>query len=1114
MRKKASILLQVLFGASLIACGVLRAAPIEGALDARLMREPDVSAEHIAFVYAGDIWVAPREGGTAVRLSSPRGEESFPRFSPDGKWIAFTGNYDGNQDIYIIPAAGGEPKRLTYHGAADRVIDWYPDGKSILFASGRESERNRFNKLFRVSIKGGLPERLPVPYGEFGEISPDGRYLVYTPISRDFRTWKRYRGGMAPDIWLFDLKQIKARRLAPSPANDAQPMWHEGKVYFLSDRGPHKRANIWVCDVKDGEPRQVTHFRDYDIHFPSIGPEDIVFENGGKLYLLSLKDEKLRRVDIRVVSDRATLKPRVKNVSAWIRNYEISPTGKRAAFEARGEIFSVPAERGVILNLTRTSGAAERYPAWSPDGKWIACFSDRNGEYELTLLPADGKGEPKTLTRLGPGFRYRPVWSPDGKKLAFIDQAMRLHVHYVDADRTDAIDQMMWLYHGDLQAFTVSWSSDSRWLAYAGDLENRHRAIILYDTNLRKRRQVTSGYYDDAEPTFDPEGKFLFYRSNRGFSPVYSDLQNTWVYVNGWRLVAAPLRKDVASPLAPRNDEEPVKAKETQAEEKPSEKAEKASKETKPASEKQGLKKAEKKEKEKAAGKPGVKIDLKGFEQRAVVLPPKPGRYSGLRAVKGKLLYVRSPNKGASGSPTLCYWDLEKREEKTILSGLGGYRLSADGKKLLVRQGSRYGVIDVAPGQKIGKPLPADRLEAAIDPVQEWKQIFTDAWRFERDYFYDPNLHGVNWRKVRSQYGGLLKWAVTRWDVNFLIGEMIAELNSSHTYRSGGDAERAPSRPVGYLGADFAVENGACRIKRILRGAPWDLETRSPLLEPGVKAAEGDYLLAVNGVPVDATKSPYAAFEGLAGQTVLLTLNSKPTMDGARDVLVKTLSSEARLRYLAWIEANRRRVEKASGGRIGYIYVPDTGQGGQRDLVRQFAAQFNKEGLIIDERFNSGGQIPDRFIELLKRPVYNYWGVRDGRDWQWPPLAHWGPKAMLINGWSGSGGDCFPFYFREAKLGPLIGMRTWGGLIGMTGAPGLIDGGRVTVPTFGIYSRKGKWIIEGYGVDPDIEVVDNPAILAKGRDPQLERAVRVVMKALKRRAPKPPAKPAYEDRSH
>jgi tricorn protease len=1120
------------------------AQPVEGQIDARLMRQADVSATQIAFVYAGDIWVAPKLGGTAVRLSSPRGEESFPRFSPDGEQIAFTGNYDGNQDVYVVPAGGGTPRRLTHHGAPDRVLDWYPDGRWVLFATSRTSEKDRFNHLYRVSVDGGVAEKLPVPYGEFASLSPDGRQLVYTPISRDFRTWKRYRGGMAPDIWLFDLETLTAENLTRDEANDAQPMWHRDTIYFLSDRGEPRRANIWAYDLPSREFRQVTRFTEFDVHFPGMGPEEIVLENGGQLYLLELASETLQQIRIRVVTDRATLKPRVENVAGLLRAASVSPGGKRVVFEARGELFSVPAEHGFIRNLTHSPGVAERHPAWSPDGVWVAFFSDRTGEYELTLRRADGSGGEETVTELGPGFRYAPTWSPDSRSLVFIDQAMKIHLHDRETRTTRQIDQMLWQYHGGLSRFRFSWSADSRWLAYAADLENRHAAIVLYDTRNQQRHQVTSGFYNDEWPVFDPAGNHLYYRTSRSFTPVYSDLDNTWIYPNTTRIAAVPLRRDVASLLAPRNDEEPVKDPKA-AKRAPDDSADKADEnEDKPPSPDSGIHRREagdvgggeepqrngesaddehdaaeepdeKKSKTDAKTPGPVEIDLEGFERRAVLLPPEAGRYAELEAVKGKLLFRRLPRAGVTGgkSPVL-FWDHEKREEKTILEDADGYELAANGERLLARKGTNYAIVEIKEGQKLDKPLNTSGLEALVDPVLEWRQIFADAWRFQRDYFYDPGLHGVDWPAMREQYSRLLADAVTRWDVNHVIGELIGELNASHTYRSGGDLETAPTRNVGYLGVDFAFENGAFRIQRILEGAPWDLEARSPLREPGLEVNTGDYLLAVNGRPLAPGEEPYAAFYGLGGRTVLLTLNDQPSLDGAREVVVDTLESEARLRHLAWIEANRRRVEVSSDGRLGYVYVPDTGQNGQNELVRQFRSQIGKEGLIIDERFNSGGQIPDRFVELLNRPLYNYWGVRDGLDWPWPPVSHAGPKAMLINGWSGSGGDCFPFYFQRAGLGPLIGTRTWGGLIGMTGTPPLVDGGSVTVPTFGIYSTEGEWIIEGYGVDPDLEVIDDPGAMARGEDPQLDRAVQELLRMLQENPPRTPGKPRYPDRAH
>jgi len=1086
---------------------VLWAAVAMAQVDARLLRYPDVSATQIAFVYAGDIWLVAKDGGVAERLSTPSGEESFPRFSPDGRQIAYSANYDGNTDIYVVPSGGGLPKRLTYHPSPDRALDWYPDGSAILFASSMASGKDRFNQLYKVSRDGGLPEKLPVPYGEFGAISPDGTTLAYMPMSLDFRTWKRYRGGWAPDIWLFDLGKLTSRNLTANDANDAQPMWHGSTVYFLSDRDAANRANIWAYDLASDALREVTHFEEYDVRFPAIGPSDIVFEAAGRLWLLDLATEKVREVKVEVVTDRATLKPRAENVAKLIANVDISPSGKRAFVESRGEVFSLPAEHGVTMNLTRSSGVAERSPAVSPDGKRIAYFSDRSGEYELTVRPADGSGEERRVTMLGPGFRYHIFWSPDSRKVAFVDQTMAINVCDVASGKVTPIDKGLFLFQGDLDGFTFSWSADSRWLAYARDTDNQQRVIVLYDSKNGQKHDVVSAFYDATLPTFDPDGKYLYVVANRTFKPIYSDLDNSWIYANTTNVAAISLRKDVASPIAPRNDVEGEDAKkddkkDDKGKEKGDTKADKADKD-----------KAKDKEAAKEPPKP-VEIDLDGFEQRLVVLPAEAGNYGGLAAISGKVIYRRLPRTGAADekSPVL-YWDLEEREEKSIIDDADGFTLSGDGKKLLVWKKDGYAIVDVKAEQKMEKKLATGDLETVVDPVAEWRQIFADAWRIERDFFYDPSLHKVDWVAMKQRYGTLLDDAVTRWDVNFVLGELIAELNASHTYRGGGDLEKPAERGVGLLGVDFTLENGAYRIHRILDGAAHDSEARSPLKQPGVNVNEGDYLLAVDRAPVETTRAPWAAFAGLAGKTVLLTVNSKPTMVGAREVLVDTLDDEYRLRNLAWIEEKRRKVEEATGGRVGYVYVPDTGINGQTELVRQLRGQIATEGLIVDERFNSGGQIPDRFVELLNRPVYNYWAVRDGRDWQWPPVAHVGPKVMLINGWSGSGGDCFPFYFREAGLGPLIGTRTWGGLIGISGTPALVDGGGVTSPTFAIYSKKGEWIIEGHGVDPDIAVVDDPAKMVNGGDPQLDRAIAEVMQRLQANPPVRPQRPAYTDRS-
>jgi tricorn protease len=1086
-------------------------SPAHAQIDARMLRYPAVSKTQIAFVYAGDIWLVSKEGGSAFRLTSSPGEESFPRFSPDGSKVAYSASYDGNVDVFVVPSSGGEPTRLTFHPMADRVVGWTPDGSKVLFAAGRESGRQRYSQFYTVSPAGGLPEKLVVPYGEFGSYSPDGRQFAYMPMAQDFRNWKRYRGGWSPDIWLFDLTTKAARNITNNPANDAQPMWHSGTIYFISDRGASERNNIWAYDVKAGSSRQVTQFTDFDITFPSLGPDGIVFQAGGRLYFLDVTSGKPREVPVRVFTDETTLRPRTAKVESLIQWASVSPTGKRALFQARGDIFTAPAEFGPVVNASRSSGVAERYPRWSPDGKSIAYWSDRSGEYELMIRPADGSGAERKLTSLGAGFRYAPFWSPDSKKIVFIDQALRAHLTDVESGKTTKIDESPeWMNHGGLEGFDFRWSPDSRWITYSRPTGDANNAIFLYDTRNAKLTRATTGYLNDNQPVFDPEGKYLFYASDREFTPVYGSFDNSWTYPNPTRLVAVPLRKDVQSPLHARNDYEAA-APETK---KPEEKKDDAAK--------------------PAADMKPVDIDLDGFENRAVVLPPPAGNYDGLAALKGRLLFRRLPRAGSSDTKTpVVYFDLTEREEKTVLEDVDAFEVTADGKKMLTLLQGKWAILEIKSPQKFEKPIATADMEAPVDPRAEWKQMFEDVYRFERDYFYDAGMHGVDWAAMKARYGKLLNDAVTRWDVDFIIGEFIGELNASHTYYGGGDKEVAPARNVGMLGIDWELgpssttttsagpgpsANGvqgaggqAYRVKRIIRGGPWDVGVRAPLDEPGVNVKEGDYILAVNGVTIDTKHDPWAAFQGLGNKTVILTVNSKPTAEGSRQVLVKTLTSEVELRYRAWIEERRQLVEKATNGKVGYIYVQSTGVDAQNELVQQFMGQWKKDGLIIDERWNGGGQIPDRFIELLNRPILAYWAVRDGASWQWPPVAHRGPQVMLINGWSGSGGDAFPTYFKQAGLGPLIGTRTWGGLIGISGAPTLVDGGNVTVPTFRMYDPKGNWFAEGHGVDPDIEVVDDPSQLASGTDPQLARAIKEVQDRIAK-MPKPTTRPAPEIR--
>jgi len=1072
---------------------VLSAQITTAQVNAKMFQYPDVSQTHISFTYGGDVWIVSKEGGTANKLTSAKGTELLARFSPDGKQIAFSGNYNGNVDVYIMPSLGGLPKRITHHGMMDRLIDWYPDGNNLLFASSRESGKQRFNQFYKVSKSGGLPDKLPLPYGEFGVISPDGNKIAYTPISAAFRTWKRYRGGMAADIFIFDLNSNASENITNNVAGDEIPMWSENKIYFLSDRGENKRNNIWCYDISNKQTKQVTNFDKFDIRFPSIGSNEIVFEAGGLLYLLDLTTEKYREVNISVVTDESTLMARNVNVEKLIQNFSLSYNGNRTLFEARGEIFSVPTENGPVINLTQSPGVADRYPAYSPNGKYAAYFSDRSGEYELTIRDLEKPLQEKTLTTLGEGFRYKLFWSPNSKALAFIDQTMTVYIYDIDKDKLTKVDQQIWLYEGGLQNFSISWSSDDRYIAYTKDLESSSTAIAIFDTKDQKIHQMTSGYYKDSNPVFDPAGKYLYFLTNRSFKPVYGDFEGSWTYPNSTQVAVVTLTKDMPSPLAPKNDSSVVKKDDVKKDD-----------------EKKDEKKEDKKDEPKIKE---VKIDFDGFEQRVVILPPAAGNYGNIAAVTGKVIYHRAPNSGSADKKrSVVYFDFDKLEEKTIVDDADVFQISSDEKKILVAKQNSFSVVDIAPDQKLDKKLPTNQLEMTVVPREEWKQIFTDVWRLQRDFFYDKNMHGVDWDAMKKQYGKLIDNAVTRGDVNYIIGELISELHASHTYRGGGDDETPLQRQVGYLGVDWELNNGAYKIKRIVNGAVWDAEVRSPLLASGIKVKEGNYVLAINGVSIDVTKDPWSAFEGLADKTIELTVNDKPSIDGAWNIIVKTMSDETRLRNLEWIESNRKRVDEATNGKIGYVYVPSTGIDGQDELVRQFTAQFSKEGVIIDERFNNGGQIPDRFVELLNRKPLAFFAVRDGKNWQWPNVANYGPKVMLINGWSGSGGDAFPDFFRKSGIGPLIGSRTWGGLIGISGAPGLIDGGNVTVPTFRQYNPDGTWFKEGHGVDPDIEVLEDPTTLSKGVDLQLEKAIEEVMRLHKLNPPVNPKQPPYEKR--
>ncbi|HET9056625.1 MAG TPA: PDZ domain-containing protein [Chitinophagaceae bacterium] len=1061
-------------------------------VDAGLFRFPDVSKTQIVFTYANDIWIMPKTGGTAEKLSSPPGVESFPKFSPDGRSIAFTGNYDGNQDVYTIPVNGGVPFRLTSHSFGDRVVDWTPDGKRVLFASRRESGRDRFNQFYTIAANGGADEKLPFAYAEFGSYSPDGKQMAVVFVSQAFRNWKRYRGGWKATIHLFNFANNTDQNISASEVAGSEfPMWHADDIYFISDRGSEERMNLWKYNVSTKKYSQLTNYKDYDIHFPSAGPDDIVYEQGGKLYLFSFATQQARAVSVNVVTDKAALKPRSVTVDKYIQHVGISPDGNRVLMEARGDVFSLPAENGFVKNITRSTTAFERYPSWSPDGNSIAYWSDQGGENELWIVQPNSDAAPKKLTNFGKGFGYNLYWSPDSKKIVTIDQAMKIKMIDASNGNVTEIDQALRFMHGGCEGFSVSWSTDSRWFTYNRDLNNLHNAIYIYDAQNKKLQQVTDGFYNCDNPVFDTEGKYLYLTTNQNFTPYYSDIDNSFIYGNSTQIAAISLKKSTPSILFPKNDTVAVKADEMGAE----------------------------KKKDTTAKKPAstaVDIDFDGIQARMVLLPLPAANYNNLAAVKGKILYQKMPNLGSAADvkTSLKYFDIDKREEKNISDDINNYWLCANTNKLLVQRGAAYAVVKPEENQKFEKTLRLTEMEMMVDPMAEWKELFNDAWRLERDYFYDPNMHGVNWNTVKERYSKMLEGAITREEVDFIIGEMIGELNASHTYHGGGDVETTKTKNVGYLGVDWEAAGNFYKIKTIIRGAAWDAATRSSLDQPGIDIPEGSYILAVNGMPLTTDQEPYAFFQGLDKKTVELTYNATPSFTGAKTAIVQTMDNEYQLRYLAWVEANRKKVDEATNGDAGYIYVPSTGEDGQEELTRQFNAQWDKKALVIDERFNSGGQIPDRFIEMLNRTPLAYWATRDGAAWPWPPYAHFGPKVMLINGWSGSGGDAFPDYFRKKNLGPLIGTRTWGGLIGISGMPNLIDGGNITAPTFRMYNPDGTWFKEGHGVDPDIPVEEDLGLMSKGIDPQLERAITEIKVALKNKAYTAPKQPGYEKRNN
>ena len=1048
----------------------------------RLLRFPDIYKDRIAFVYAGDIWIVNSNGGTARRLTSHKGMELFPKFSPDGEWIAYSAEYSGNRQVYVININGGIPKQLTYYndigpmpprGGFDyRVLDWTPDGKYVLFRGNRLPWGKRMGKYFKIAIDGGMETPLKIPEGGGGMLSPDGTKMVYTPIDREWRTWKRYRGGRAQDVWIYDLVKNTSEQITDYTGTDNQPVWVGDNIYFASDRTG--TLNLYSYNLNTKQTNAETSFDDFDVLWVSAGPEQVVYENGGYIYKYHPLTSKNEKVPIKVYGDFPNTLPHIKNVKGNINWYEISPTGKRALFEARGDIFTVPAENGEIVNITQTSGVREIDPAWSPDGKWIAYLSDETGEYEVYIKPAEYTVNAKQVTKDGNIWLFPPIWSPDSKKLAFSDRNQKLW--YVDIDRGHPVEADHSGY-GDIQDY--NWSPDSKWLAYSKSGETQMKSIWVYSLENNEIIKLTEAMTNEYSPVFSKDGNYMYFLSNRDYNIQFSAWEFNYVYKNPTRVYVAELNETVPALFEPVSDEE-----ETESD--------------------NGDDNTSKNSKD-------IIIEPTGFENRVSVLPGPSGRYISLQAANDGVMYIFN-NEGGS---TLKMFSTISEEEITILEGINNFVLSGDGSKLLYNKGGEYGIIDARENQKnTDGRLSLNSMKMKIEPLEEWKQIYTDGWRMLRDWFYDPGMHGVDWNKMKLKYEALVPYVAHRADLDYILGELGGELNSGHVYVQWGDFERVERIDGGLLGCELEADaSGYYKITKIFKGENWHNDFRSPLTESGVNVKVGDYILGINGHDVTTKENPYKYLENTAGKVIPILVNDKPSKDGAHEEKVKPIARETDIRYLDWVESRRELVDKLSDGKIGYMHLPNTGEEGRRELVKNFFPQTNKDALIVDVRYNGGGNVPDRMIEMLDRPVINYWTYRGDKPNSVPGFSHQGPKVCLINAYSSSGGDAFPYYFRKRGLGKLIGMRTWGGLIGYSGNPDLMDGGTVIVPRFRFLDTEGNWAVENEGVSPDIEVLDRPELVAKGQDPTLEKAVEVLLEELKNNPPKKIVVPPPPDES-
>ncbi len=1066
-----TVAVTLLFSASLFA---------QNTTDTRLLWQPTISKNTIAFIYAEDLWVSNRDGSYPRRITVSEGTESNPVFSPDGSMIAFTGQYDGNTDVFVVPAAGGVPKRLTWHPGADLVRDFSPDGKKILFASQRNSFTSRYFQLFTVDIASGAEQQLAIPNAFWASYSPDGNSIAYTTIPDRFEQWKNYRGGTMSRIWLYDIKSHNVIEI-PKPktgSNDSKPVWKGSKVYFRSDR--NGEFNLYSYDVAAKAVSQLTKNNDFPVSSLEGSSDAIIFSQGGYLQVYNLSSNNTSKIKIGIAADLLDQRERFVKGDEHIRGGGISPTGARMVLDYRGDIITLPAGKGDAFNLTNTVGLHEKEPAWSPNGKLIAYFSDASGEYELHIKNQDGSGTTRAIKLNGAGFYANLHWSPDSKKIAFVDNGRRLYVTDIAAGKTVKIGEDVHYVPGAFRELFGSWSSDANNIAYTTITETNFERAFIYSLSENKSYALTDALSNVTEPTFDPSGKYIYLLASTDAGPVlnwFDQSSNDMEATNEIYLVT--LQKQVMSPFAKENETEPA----TDTAGKATAKADTA--------------------------KTKLKIDWDGIQNRIVPFPLASGRYRSLSCVKeGELFYLADAPRNA-GPANLQLYSFKKRKEEVIMPA-DWYSIAAKGEKTLFMIKGKWGV--AATGQKptAESMINTSSLQVKISPKEEWKNIFNEAWRVNRDYFYDAKMHGVDWVAMKKKYEVLLPDVASANDLYRVMQWMFSELSvGHHRFNDVGDRRANPDVvPGGLLGADYETKNNRYCITKIYGGLNWTPDLRSPLTEPGVDVQVGDYILKVNGADVTADNNFYSYFENTAGKIVTIAVASTPDGANTRCVKVVPVASEVALRNRDWVEGNMRKVNEATNGQVAYVYVPNTGSGGHEYFKRYFFPQVNKAGIIIDERFNGGGQLADYYIDLLKRPVQSYWRYRYGKDQKAPNASIQGPKVMLIDETAGSGGDYLPYLFRQAKLGTLIGKTTWGGLVGVLGYPELLDGGVVTAPNLAFFDENG-FGIENVGTPPDIEVEQWPADVINGKDPQLEKAIQIVMEELKqhpvKKAPAPVA---------